>query len=87
MVHRAHTDGCLSSGLGCGVMDGASTDGKPLLYLVAETKGAQSLDDLRPDERRKIHCGAAHFGSTQFKTEGALDDVDYRVVTSAGELP
>jgi len=69
------------------VMDGPTDDGKPLLYLVAETKGSTSLDDLRPDERRKIRCGAAHFGSTQFKTEGALDDVDYRVVNSASELP
>ena len=69
------------------VMDGATADRKPLLYLVAETKGSKSLDDLRPDERRKIQCGAAHFGSSQFKAEGALDGVDYRMVTSAEELP
>jgi len=53
--------------------------GKDLLYLVRETKGTTRLDDLRPDERRKIHCGEKHF-------KGALG-VDYRVVTSAGELP
>ncbi|MGO9120933.1 MAG: DEAD/DEAH box helicase family protein [Desulfomonilaceae bacterium] len=69
------------------VMDGATADRKPLLYLVAETKGSKSLDDLRPDERRKIQCGAAHFGSSRFKTRGALEGVDYRMVTSAAELP
>ncbi|GHO83980.1 restriction endonuclease [Dictyobacter formicarum] len=35
---------------------GQSTD-KPLLYLICETKGTTHLDDLRPDERRKIACG------------------------------
>lgn len=53
--------------------------GKPLLYLVRETKGTVILDDLRPDERRKVQCGEKHF-------KGALG-VDYKVVTSAGELP
>ena len=31
------------------------------LYLVRETKGGATQDDLRPDERRKIECGHAHF--------------------------
>jgi type III restriction enzyme len=53
-------------------------DGKPILYLVRETKGTHKLDDLRPDERRKIICGGKHF-------KGALG-VDYQVVTSADEL-
>ncbi len=52
---------------------------KPLLYLVRETKGTHRLEDLRPDERRKIQCGKQHF-------KGALN-VDYRIVTSASELP
>ena len=53
--------------------------GRPLLYLVRETKGSEHLGDLRPDEQRKIRCGMRHFGE-------ALA-VDYRVVTSAGDLP
>ncbi len=69
------------------VMDDAEVKGKPVLYFVTETKSTRNLDELRPDEKRKILCGAAHFGSKQFKTKGALDGVDYRVVTSAEELP
>ncbi|MFH0810410.1 MAG: DEAD/DEAH box helicase family protein [Pseudomonadota bacterium] len=53
--------------------------GKPLLYLVRETKGKNWQTDLRPDERRKIHCGERHFA-------GALG-VGYKVVTKASELP
>lgn len=52
--------------------------GDPLLYLVAETKGAQERDELRPDETRKIQCGAHHFRE-------ALG-VKYEVVTKAREL-
>lgn len=53
--------------------------GKPLLYLVRETKDTHNLDELRPDERRKIICGERHF-------KEALD-VNYKVVTSVNELP
>lgn len=53
--------------------------GDPVLYLVRETKGTLNLGDLRPDERRKVACGRRHF-------EGALG-VDYRVVSTAAELP
>jgi type III restriction enzyme len=53
--------------------------GKPLLYLVRETKSTNQMDKLRPDERRKIICGQKHF-------EGALG-TSYRVVTSPTELP
>ena len=52
---------------------------KPMLYLVCETKGTTNRHELRPDERRKVECGERHF-------EDALD-VDYKVVTSADELP
>jgi len=69
------------------VMEGREEDGKPVLYLVSETKSSPRMDDLRPDERRRIQCGAAHFGSKQFKKRGALKGVDYRVVTQASELP
>ena len=62
-------------------------DGKTTLYMVAETKSTLNLDELHPDEKRKIYCGAAHFGSTQYTRDGALDGVDYKVVTSADELP
>jgi type III restriction enzyme len=49
------------------------------LYLGRETKGTLNPAELRPDERRKIHCGRRHFSD-------ALG-VDYKVVTSAFELP
>jgi type III restriction enzyme len=52
--------------------------GKPLLYLIRETKGTTNLDELRPDEKRKIICGEKHFHQ-------ALG-VDYRVVTSVSEI-
>jgi type III restriction enzyme len=61
--------------------------GKPMLYLVSETKGENWKENLRLDELRKIKCGAAHFGSQQFKTKGALEGVDYKVVTKVSELP
>ncbi len=54
--------------------------GKPMLYLVRETKGTTDLTKLpHADERRKVICGARHF-------QGALG-IDYKVVTSARELP
>lgn len=53
------------------VMDDPERDGDTL-YLVRETKGGESLDDLRPAERRKIACGLAHF-------DGALG-VDFDVI-------
>ena len=52
--------------------------GEQMLYLVRETKGTTNLDDLRPDERRKIECGKRHFRE-------ALG-VDYEVVNSAQDL-
>ena len=69
------------------VMDPPTKNGKPVLYFVTETKSTTNLDALRPDEKRKILCGRSHFGSTKPATKGALDDVDYRVVTTAAELP
>lgn len=33
------------------------------LYLVQETKETEHLHDLRPEERRKVQCGQAHFKS------------------------
>jgi len=59
---------------------------EPLLYLVAETKGATDPTALRGTEAMKIRCGAAHFGSRQYKTTGALEGVDYKVVKEASEL-
>jgi type III restriction enzyme len=72
------------------VMEDRDVHGEPIkgqmVYLVSETKGANWRDGLRPDERKKIECGAAHFGSKQFQKTGALTGVDYKVVTRAGEL-
>jgi type III restriction enzyme len=53
--------------------------GEELLYLVRETKDTTKLAELRPDERRKVICGERHFKDTL--------RVDYKVVTSAHELP
>ena len=57
---------------------GESTN-QPLLYLARETRGTRHLEELAPDERRKVQCGARHF-------ERVLG-VSYRVVVEAGELP
>jgi type III restriction enzyme len=54
-------------------------DAGPLLYLVRETKSTKVADELRGTENQKIHCGERHFA-------GALG-VNYRVVTSADDLP
>jgi type III restriction enzyme len=60
---------------------------KPILYLVTETKGSLRETELRPNEWRRIQCGAAHFGSKQLRRKGALEGVDYKVVTEVRELP
>src|ERR1700740_123157 len=57
----------------------AHGDAGPVLYLVRETKSTTVGDELRGTENQKIHCGERHF-------VGALG-VDYKVVTSADELP
>jgi len=59
--------------------DHGQPTGKPLLYLVSETKSSCQKDDLRPDEWRKIMCGERHF-------QDALG-VPYKCITSASELP
>lgn len=61
------------------VMEHVFGEDGPLLYLIRETKSTTLPDDLRGSENQKIHCGERHFS-------GALG-VDYRVVTSADELP
>ena len=61
------------------VMEQVFGEDGPLLYLVRETKSTTAADDLRGTENQKIHCGERHF-------RGALG-VDYRVVTSADDLP
>lgn len=68
------------------VMQDPDEDGKPMLYLVTETKGTTNLNELRPDEKRKILCGAAHFGSEQLRISGVLDEIDFKVVTAASGL-
>jgi type III restriction enzyme len=69
------------------VLDAPEGKNKPVLYFIAETKESPNLGVLRNNSRRKIECAAAHFGSKQYQKIGALDGVDYKVVTSAGELP
>jgi len=69
------------------VMQGPEKNGKPVLYLVSETKASPRMHDLRAGERRRIQCGAAHFGSRLFKKKGALKGVDYKVVAEASQLP
>ncbi|MDP9357477.1 MAG: DEAD/DEAH box helicase family protein [Chloroflexota bacterium] len=59
--------------------DHGDSVGRPLLYLVRETKSTTLLSKLWSDERRKISCGQHHFNQTL--------GVDYRVVTNAAELP
>jgi type III restriction enzyme len=54
-------------------------DSGPLLYLVRETKSTTVASELRGTETQKNHCGERHF-------VGALN-VDYRVITSADDLP
>ena len=61
------------------VMEQVFGEDGPLLYLIRETKSSTVPDELRGTENQKIHCGKRHF-------TGALG-VDYRVVTSADELP
>ena len=53
--------------------------GEDRLYLVRETKSTLDLDQLRPDEKRKILCGRSHF-------RGALE-VDYKLMGEAAQLP
>src|SRR5713226_7606243 len=61
------------------VMEQVFGEDGPLLYLIRETKSSTVPDELRGTENQKIHCGKRRF-------TGALG-VDYRVVTSADELP
>ena len=52
--------------------------GEQMLYLVRETKSTTNLDELRPDEKRKILCGEKHF-------RDALG-VNYKLIKSMDEL-
>jgi len=53
-------------------------DGKPVLYLVRETKDTTNLTQLRNEERHKVSCGKRHF-------QGPLE-VDYKVVSRAADI-
>lgn len=54
------------------------TGGKPLLYLVRETKSKPVGPELREAEQQKVYCGGRHF-------KGSLG-VDFKVVTKVDEL-
>src|ERR1035438_3777200 len=45
-------------------------EGKPVLYLVRETKGTGRLADFRAQERRKILCGKRHFEDRSASANG-----------------
>ncbi|WP_109261797.1 restriction endonuclease [Hyphobacterium indicum] len=60
------------------VMDDPENDGDKL-YLVRETKGTLKLEELRPDEKRKILCGRKHFEDTL--------GTSYKVLTESNQLP
>jgi len=61
------------------VMDDVDLRGKvrQKLYFVSETKGTTNLDELRPDEKKKILCAKKHFKEINVK---------YDVVTNAEDL-
>jgi type III restriction enzyme len=59
--------------------DPESSEPRPLLYLVRETKSTTRPEEWRPDETQKVACGEKHFGE-------ALK-VNYKVATAASELP
>jgi type III restriction enzyme len=48
------------------------------IYFVAETKSTTDEHEHRPEENLKIKCGTAHFRE--------FNDVEYKVVSSVGEL-
>ena len=52
-------------------------DSKETLYFVTETKGTTDIENLRPSEKRKLHCAKNHFESISAK---------YSVVTNASQL-
>lgn len=54
-------------------------DEEAKLYFVAETKANPNINDLRPDEQRKIHCGTKHF-------EVLNKEINYKVVKELLEL-
>ena len=61
------------------VMDDVDLRGKirQKLYFVTETKGTTNLDELRPEEKRKIQCAKKHF---------KIINTKYDVVTNAEDL-
>ena len=58
------------------------TDAGTRLYLVVETKGSLSTDDLRLTEDAKIKCGRAHFTALEVRDAPAR----YEVATSVDDL-
>jgi type III restriction enzyme len=48
------------------------------IYFVAETKSTLDEHQRRPEENLKVRCGRAHFNE--------FEDVEYKVVSSVGEL-
>jgi type III restriction enzyme len=69
------------------VCDGPEAKGKPVLYLIAETKGTTDTTKRRPMENLKIRFAERHFGCTTHNVKGALEGVDYKDVTAPEQVP
>lgn len=61
----------------------AEKNGEQKLYFVLETKGSIEMDDLRPKESEKIHCGKKHFEALG---EGMEHAAEYRVVKKLSDF-
>jgi type III restriction enzyme len=69
------------------VCDGPEEKGKPVLYLIAETKSELDEAKRRPMENLKIRFAERNFGCTPKGTIGCLPGVDYNVVTAGEQIP
>ena len=60
----------------------AQKDGEQKLYFVLESKGTNTLFNLRTPEKLKIHCGKQHFDSLdniKFSEEPVKDWKEFKV--------
>ncbi len=69
------------------VCDGPEENGRPVLYLIAETKSSLDASKRRATENLKIRFAERHFGCAVRGVVGALDGLDYNVVTKPEQVP
>jgi type III restriction enzyme len=69
------------------VCEGPEQPGRPVLYLIAETKSTLDPLSLRGKERLKIRFAEKHFGCKSNNIQGALDGVDYKAVIPTDPIP